>query len=53
MASKKIFFLYGTFSIQDGSHIRFWEDIWLDNAPLQEQYPALYNIVHHKGDTIA
>jgi hypothetical protein len=25
----------------------------LDNAPLQEYYPALYNIVRHKGDTIA
>jgi hypothetical protein len=53
MASKKIFFRHGTFSINDGSLIRFWEDIWLDNAPLREQYPALYNIVHHKGDTIA
>jgi hypothetical protein len=25
----------------------------LDNAPFREQYPALYNIVRHKGDTIA
>jgi hypothetical protein len=45
--------IYGNFSINDGSRIRFWEDTWLDNAPLWEQYPALYNIVHHKSYTIA
>ena len=41
------------FSIKDGSEIRFWEGKWLGNATLREQYPALYNIVRHKGDTIA
>jgi hypothetical protein len=53
MALKKFFFRCGTLSINDGSQIWFWEDIWLDNAPLWEQYPDLYNIVRHKGDTIA
>jgi hypothetical protein len=53
MASKKIFFPYGTFSIKDGSQIRFWEDTWLDNVPLRDQYPALYSIVRFKSDTIA
>ena len=53
MASKKYFFRYGSFSIKNGSEIRFWEDKWLGNATLREQYPALYNIVRHKGDTIA
>jgi hypothetical protein len=52
MASKKFFFRHGTFTINDGSQIRFWEDNWLDNVPLCEQYPALYNIVHRKSDTI-
>jgi hypothetical protein len=33
--------------------IWFWEDKWLSNATLREQYPALYSIVRHKGDTIA
>jgi hypothetical protein len=41
------------FSIKDGSEIRFWEDKWLGTTSLREQYPALYNIVRHKGDTIA
>jgi hypothetical protein len=53
MASKKFFFPYGTFSINDGSQIRFWEDTWLDNVPLRDQYPALYSIVRFKSDTIA
>jgi hypothetical protein len=52
MATKNFFFRYGTFSIKDGSHIRFWEDYWLGNSPLSEQYPALYSI-HRKSDTIA
>ena len=51
--TKKYFFCYGSFSIKDGSEIRFWEDKWLGNATLREQYPSLYNIVRHKGDTIA
>jgi hypothetical protein len=41
------------FSIKDGSKIRFWEDKWLGNVTLWEQYPTLYSIVYHKGDTIA
>ena len=38
---------------RDGSEIRFWEDQWLGNAPLKDQYPALYNIVRHKSGTLA
>jgi hypothetical protein len=53
MAMKKFFFGLGSFSIKDSSEIRFWKDKWLGNATLQEQYPALYSIVRHKGDTIA
>jgi hypothetical protein len=53
MATKKFFFGLGSFSIKDGSKIRFWEDKWLGNATLREQYPALYSIVRRKGDTIA
>ena len=51
--NEEIFFHYGSFSIKDGSEIRFWEDKWLGSATLREQYPAMYNIVHHKGDSIA
>jgi hypothetical protein len=53
MATKKFFFRYGTFSIKDGSQICFWEDSWLGNSPLSEQYLALYSIVRRKSYTIA
>jgi hypothetical protein len=53
MATKKFFFQYVTFSIEDGSQIRFREDSWLGNGPLREQYPAMYSIVRRKSDTIA
>ena len=39
--------------IKDGSQLRFWEDTWLGNRPLCEQYPQLYNIVRKKKDTVA
>jgi hypothetical protein len=52
MATKKYFFPHGSFSIRDGSEIRFWEDIWLGTTTLREQYPALFNIVRHKHDTL-
>ena len=53
MATKKHFFRYGVFSIKDGSQIKFWEYKWFGNSTLREQYPALYNIVRHKDDTLA
>ena len=53
MATKKVFFCFGVFKIKDGSEIRFWDDTWLGNTTLRDQYPALYNIVRHKGDTLA
>jgi hypothetical protein len=53
MATKKFFFRLGSFSIEDGSDIRFREDMWLGNTTIREQYPILYNIMGHKGDTIA
>jgi hypothetical protein len=45
MMMKKYFFPYGSFSIKDGSEIRLWEDKWLVNITVWEQYPILYNIV--------
>ena len=31
-----------------GTSVRFWEDNWLGDAPLAQQYPLLYNIVNRK-----
>jgi hypothetical protein len=49
MATKKHFFHFGSFSINDGSQIRFWEDRWLGSSTLREQSPALYTIFDIKG----
>ena len=52
MAAKKQLFRFESFAIKDRSEIHFSEDIWLGNASLQEQYPALYNIARDKNNTI-
>lgn len=44
MKAKHDFLRYGSFIIKDGSQIRFWEDKWLGNAALLDQYPCLYII---------
>ena len=49
---KRDFLRFGTFIIKDGSQVRFWEDTWLGNSPLHDQYPQLYNIVRKKQDTV-
>ena len=48
MKVKRDFLRFGTFIIKDGSQVRFWEDIWLGNRSLRDQYPQLYNIVRKK-----
>jgi hypothetical protein len=53
MKVKNEFLRFSTFLIKDGSKVRFWEDKWLRNSTLQEQYPSLYNIARHKQDKIA
>jgi hypothetical protein len=48
MKVKSDFLRFGTFTIKNGTQIRFWEDQWLGTSPLREQYPCLYHIVRHK-----
>jgi hypothetical protein len=43
---------YGSFKIKDGTQTRFWVDKWLGNQPLKDRYPALFNIVRRKQDSI-
>ena len=45
MATKKYSFRYGSFSIKNGSEIRFWEDKWLGNATLRNNI-QLYTILY-------
>ena len=39
--------------LKNGSQIRFWEDNWLGNRTLYDQYLGLYNIARRKQDTMA
>ena len=53
MKVKDTFLSYGSFHLNDGNYIKFWEDKWLGNHTLREQYPALFNIVRKKHATVA
>jgi hypothetical protein len=50
---KDDFFSRGFFKVGNGAKTRFWEDTWLGKVPLAQQYPSLYNVVHHKNVTVA
>jgi hypothetical protein len=39
----------GSFIIGDGTGTCFWEDVWLGDSPLKNQYTILYNIVRTKN----
>jgi hypothetical protein len=53
MRVKNDFFQRGFFEVGDGLTVRFWEDIWLGDTSLAQQYPSLYNIVQRKNVLVA
>ena len=53
MKVKDTFTNYGSFQLNDGNQIHFWEDKWLGNLTLREQYLALFNIVRKKHAIVA
>ena len=53
MKVKQTFLNYGSFQLNDGNQRGFWDDKWLGNRTLREQYPALFNIVRKKHATVA
>jgi hypothetical protein len=52
MNAKLDFLRYGSFHLNNGKQIRFWEDTWLRNFSHQQLYPSLHNIVQKRSDTI-
>jgi hypothetical protein len=52
MNVKDDFFSRGSFVVGNGLGTRFWEDKWLGDKTLAEEYPTLYNIVYHKNVTV-
>jgi hypothetical protein len=53
MSVKELFLGFGSFHLNSGTNIRFWEDTWVGNRPLKDQFAHLYRIVRHKHDTVA
>ena len=53
MKTKNTFLSLGTFQLNCGTQIRFWEDIWVGNSTLKVQYPSLYNIARKKHATVS
>ena len=53
MDAKNDFLNRRTFKLQNGEQIRFWEDKWLGSTSLKNYYPALYNLVIRKHDTVS
>jgi hypothetical protein len=48
MKVKGDFFKRGSFAVRDGMNTRFWEDTWLGDTPLNNQYNSLYNVATTK-----
>ena len=53
MKVKDFFLNFGSFQLNDGNQIRFWEDKWIDSHTLRQQYPSLFNIVRKKHAMVA
>ena len=52
MGVKDQFLNLGRFKLVGGNQIRFWEDNWLGNQKLKDQFPNLFNIVQRKHATV-
>jgi hypothetical protein len=53
MQVKEEFFSRGNFKIGNRQRTRFWKGTWVGDAPLSNQYPDLYSIVHRKQVLVA
>jgi hypothetical protein len=53
MKVKYSFLSLGCFKLNNGVHIRFWEDKWLGDFTLQHHFPSLYAIVRRKNVSVA
>jgi hypothetical protein len=52
MKAKETVLRHGSFHLNNGKQIRFWEDRWLGNQSFQHQYPSLYTLVRRKSATV-
>lgn len=52
MRVKKDLFERGSFVVGNGQSTRFWEDKWLGETPLADQYASLHTIVQRRNDLV-
>jgi hypothetical protein len=50
---KDKFLSLGSFKLASGEEICFWEDQWLGNLTLMEQYPNIFNIARKKSAIVS
>lgn len=53
MKVKNEFFERGSFNLGNGEQIRFWDDVWLGQITLRNEFPSLYAIASNKNLTVA
>jgi hypothetical protein len=53
LKDKDNFLNFGSFQLNNGTHIRFWEHKWLRIGILKEIYPQLYALVQRKNVVVA
>jgi hypothetical protein len=53
MGVKDDFFMRGSMVVGNGQNTRFWEDIWLGDRSLSEQYPSLYRVANYVNVSVS
>jgi hypothetical protein len=46
------FLMHGSFRLNNGKQIRFWEDKWLGNYSFQQQYQSICDLVRQMSETV-
>jgi hypothetical protein len=52
LSVKEIFQQFSERVMVNGEKTLFWEDNWVNNAPLAVQFPRLYQLSFQKGFTV-
>ena len=53
MKVKNTFLNLGSWTVNNGEQVRFWEDKWLGNYSFKDRYLSLYSIVRRRNSSIA
>jgi hypothetical protein len=53
MKVKNTFLNLGSWTVNNGEQVRFWEDKWLGNYSFKDRYLSLYSIVRRRNFSIA